>query len=77
MYSVNISNYHLKNLYFLLGELLNLLKFISAKRMKQFVLVLFMVIFTYTLSARTYYVSNSGDDSKEGTTTQKAWKTCH
>ena len=43
--------------------------------MNQFVLVLFMFIFTHSLSARTYYVSNTGKDSNAGTTPETAWQT--
>lgn len=39
-----------------------------------FILVLFLLI-SYTGSAATYYISNSGNDSKAGTTPETAWKT--
>jgi len=38
------------------------------------ILVLFLLI-TFTGSAATYYVSNSGNDSKAGTTPETAWQT--
>jgi parallel beta-helix repeat protein len=74
-YLFNKSNFHLNNLNFLSGVIINSLKLRSAKRIYQFVLVLFIVLFTDPLSATTYYVSNSGNDSNPGTSDSLSWKT--
>jgi hypothetical protein len=71
----NKSNYHINNLNSLIGILINLLKFNSVKSIYQFVLVLFIVLYTNPLSATTYYVSNSGNDSNPGTSDSLSWKT--
>jgi len=54
---------------------MNLFNFRSSKGIYRFVLVLLMVLCTYPLSATTYYVSISGNDSHPGTSDSLAWKT--
>jgi hypothetical protein len=75
MYSFNVYNYHIDKLYLFTGVFINSLKFRSAKKNYQFLLVLIVVMCTYSLSAKTYYVSNSGNDSNPGTSDSLAWKT--
>ncbi len=47
---------------------------ISVKRMRNFLTFLFL-FFTFLGSATNYYVSNSGNDSKDGKTPETAWQT--
>jgi parallel beta-helix repeat protein len=51
-------------------------KYFVAKKLWTIVcLPVLLLLFSFSINATNYYVSNTGDDSKEGTTTQTAWKT--
>src|SRR5690554_3267128 len=47
---------------------------VKLKNYSKFLLTLFLFLFTITVHATVYYVSNSGNDSNQGTSSDKPWK---